>query len=188
MKGIPGREYNLKADFKELHVESTAVMPYPVPIDSISFASTDVDTLRAVTLHFTSPQETPSNFYITLQSTERGSHASPCLKYTIRTDSPGSHYSIAVLKPKRKISQAENELQSQDKHDYVPQLAVGEKWIVRLNRVEEAVYNFWKAYDNMIMFSTSPFISANESLPTNIQKGYGIWSPQGSSSCVIIVE
>lgn len=181
MRGEPGKRYTITARFCDLYAESSVVMPYPVAIDSISFAPTEIDALRAVTLHFTSPAEIPSFFYLTLQSNERGSHASPCLMGTIRTDTPYSHYSIAVLKPKLKINQVENNLQFQNKNEYVAQLTVNEEWIVRLNRVEESVYNFWKAYDNMVLFSTSPFVSASESLPTNIEGGYGIWSPQGSS-------
>ncbi len=188
MQGEPGKRYTITTRFNDLYAESSVVMPYPVAIDSVSFALTEVDSLRAVTLHFTSPSEAPSFFYLTLQSNERGSHASPCLMGTLRTDLPNSHYSIAVLKPKLKINQLENDLQSPDKNEYVPQLRVGEEWIVRLNRVEECVYNFWKAYDNMVLFSTSPFVSASESLPTNIDGGYGVWSPQGSSWLLIKVE
>lgn len=188
MQGEPGKTYTLTARFNDLYAESTINMPYPVAIDSVSFAPTEVDSLRAATLHFTSPTDTPSFFYLSLQSSERGSHASPCLMGCIRTDSPDAHYSIAVLKPKIKINQLENELQSLDNDMYVPQLVVGEEWIVWLNRVEESVYNFWKAYDNMVLFSTSPFISANESLPTNLIGGYGVWSPQGSASLLFRVE
>lgn len=188
MKGEPGKRYTIKARFQDLYAESTVFMPYPVQIDSITFVPTEVDTLRAATLHFTSPSETPSFFYLTLQSPVRGSRPNPCLMGTIRTDEANKHYSLALLKPKLKINNIEDEIESGIKRDYVSQLTVGEEWIVRLNRVEESVYNFWKAYDNMILFSTSPFISANESLPTNIEGGLGIWSPQGSSLLLFKVE
>ncbi len=181
MQGEPGKKYKITADFLDLHAESTVEMPYPVGIDSVSFALTEVDTLRATTLHFTSPSDTPAFFYLTLQQNVRGAHPNPCLMGTIRTDIPNYPYSIAVLKPKFKIDIAENNMQSQIKKEYVPQLTIGEEWTVRLNRVEEKVYDFWKAYDNMILFSTSPFISTSESLPSNIEGGYGIWSPQGSA-------
>lgn len=188
MCGEPGKIYKITADFGNLHAESTVRMPVPVAIDSVTFTPTEIDTLRAATLHFTSPLESPSFFYLTLEPIQRGSHPSPCLMGTISTDLPGKHYSVAVLKPKLKIIYPKDGNQNRDKEKYIPHLAVGEEWIVRLNRVEESVYNFWRAYDNMILFSTSPFISTNESLPTNIIDGYGVWSPQGTSSLMLKVE
>ena len=183
MKGEPGKTYTVKADFKDLHAESTMTMPHPTPIDSITFAPTETDTLRATTLHFTSPADTPAYYYLTLQRNERGAHPSPTLMGTIIADLPLTHYSIPVLKPKIKINSSDPGLAQ----DFVPQLTVGDEWIVELNRVERPVYDFWKAYDNMILFSTSPFISTNESLPTNINGGYGVWSPQGTTSMLFKV-
>ncbi len=188
MQGEPGKTYKIIADYGELHAESSVRMPYPVPIDSITFSRTENDSLRAATLHFTSPSETPSFFYISLEENKRGSHPSPCLMGTIRTDTPCEHYSLPILNPKLKINYSKDELNLNDNHKYIPHMSIGEEWVVRLNRVEESVYDFWKAYDNMILFSTSPFVSANESLPTNISNGYGVWSPQGTTSLLIKVK
>lgn len=186
LKGIPGKTYTVTARFNDLYAESTVRMPYPTPIDSISIVSTDVDTLRAATLHFTSPPDTPAYYYLTLQRTERGSHPQPCLLGTIETDNANSHYSIAVLRPRIKLPQ--QIASSDDSDDYISSLIVGEEWIAALNRVEKRVYEFWKSYDNMLLFSSSPFIATNESLPTNIIGGYGVWSPQGSASLEFTVE
>ena len=90
---------------------------------------------------------------------------------------PGDKYSIAVLKPKSRIIDV----------DYESSLKSGEEWIISLNRVEKEVYDFWSAYDNMLMFSSSPFITTEESLPTNIIGGLGIWSVQGTDSRLISV-
>lgn len=172
MKGEPGKTYTVTADFKDLHAESTMRMPYPTEIDSLVFSATDDPGLLALSLHFTSPADTPAYYYITIQGTEKESHPSPCMMGTLAAIEPGQAYSMPVMKPKVKI----------DTLTYIPHFSIGEECIVHLNRVEKPVYDFWKAYDNMILFSTSPFISANESLPTNVEGGFGVWSPQGTAS------
>ncbi|MDE6697755.1 MAG: DUF4249 domain-containing protein [Muribaculaceae bacterium] len=178
MVGIPGKTYSVSAEFKDLKAHASMKMPYPVAIDSITLSTTDIDTLRAATLHLTSPEETPSYFYISMKKNDNGQRMLPCMMGTIKTDLPGAHYSIPVLHPRVKM----------DSTQYISQLIVGEEWTVSLNRIESPVYNFWKSYDDMVMFSTSPFISTTESLPTNIIGGFGIWSVEGSFQTKLKVE
>ncbi|MDE6027155.1 MAG: DUF4249 domain-containing protein [Muribaculaceae bacterium] len=177
MTGEPGKTYTITAKFKDLYAVSTCRLPDPTAIDSITFSASS-DSLRAATLFFHSPEDVPAYYYLTMRQPKRDSRDAPCMMGTIRVDSPNKGYSIPVLRPRVKV----------DSVKYQSQLMVGEEWIVSLNRVEREVYEFWKAYDNMVLFSTSPFLSVNESLPTNIRGGYGVWSPQGRSSKIIRVE
>lgn len=170
MTGIPGRTYTISAEFKDLKAFASVRMLQPVKIDSITTTPTVNDTLRSATLHFTSPVEGPAFFYLSMKKNERNTRMLPCMMGTIKTDFPGTHYSIPLLRPRIKS----------DPREYVSQLIVGEEWVISLNRVERPVYDFWKAYDEMVMFSTSPFISTSASLPSNINGGYGIWSVEGS--------
>lgn len=176
MLGEPGKTYTLKASYRDISVESVSRMPYPVPIDSIVLAPTESDSLRSAILYFTAPDEVPAYFYISMR--EGGGSDNPCMFGCIRTDRVGEKCSLSVLRPRQRI----------DSVKYVSHLKVGEVVTVSLNRVEKEVYDYWSAYDNMVMFSSSPFISTNESLPSNIEGGFGIWSPQGTSSRTIVVK
>ena len=175
--GEPGKTYTITADFADLHAKASMRMPYPTPIDSVSLIQVS-DSLFAATLHFTSPADTPAYYYLSMAEENSRSSHKPSMMGSICADMAGIHYSIPILRPKNKISNGK----------YIAQLKLGETWNIRLNRVEKEVYDFWTAYDNMLLFSSSPFISSNESLPTNILGGYGIWSPQGSSNISITVR
>lgn len=74
------------------------------------------------------------------------------------------------------------------RHPFIPQLIKGEKWEVKLCRISKDVYEFWKEYDNAVMFGGSQFVNASQSLSGNIIGGYGVWSVQGVSSEIIEVE
>ncbi|MDE5876448.1 MAG: DUF4249 domain-containing protein [Muribaculaceae bacterium] len=176
--GEPGNTYTVRADYKQFHAESSCTMPYPTTIDSITLAETEVDSLRAASLHFTAPDDVPAYYYLTMNDNDRHSHPQPCMLGTFKAETPSSHCIVAVWKPKSKIESVK----------YVPQLRIGDEVTVHLNRVPEEVYNFWNAYDNMIMFSTSPFISTDAALPTNIKNGLGIWCVQATSSLALTVK
>lgn len=178
IKGIPGKTYSVTADFKDLHASAVVRMPEPTPIDSITLKATDNDSVRAATLHFTSPSDVPAYYYLTLRRNERGSERHPCMMGTLIADKPLTHYSLPIFRPRVRIESTSHKVN----------LEVGEQWTVGLNRLEKDVYEFWKAYDDMVMFSASPFISTNASLPTNIAGGYGIWSVEGSSTMELNVE
>lgn len=178
MRGEPGKTYTVTATFRNLKARAVGRIPFPTAIDSVTVAPTDVDSLKAATLYFTSPEDVPAYYYLTLRRPGGDSRPSPGMMGTIKVDLPGKSYSLPVLRPRVRL----------DSVKYQSQLIVGEEWIVSLNRVDRPVYEFWKAYDNMILFSSSPFLSSSESLPSNIEGGYGVWSPQGSDSFLFRVE
>lgn len=178
MEGIPGKTYTITAEFKDLHAYSEMTLPEPIGIDSITISPYGPDSLRSATVHFTSPRDTPAFFYLSMCKDERNARMYPCMMGSMKTDLPATHYSIPLLRPKIKI----------DSTKYISQLLVGEEWIVSLNRIERPIFDFWKAYDDMLMFSQSPFITTSESLPTNIKGGFGVWSVEGSSKMKLKVK
>lgn len=175
--GEPGKRYTVSVKFQDKTASATAYMPFPTPIDSLTVTSVN-DTLRAATLHFTAPADCPAFYYISMAREGVSRQQRPCMLGVTRADKPGEHIAIPVFHPRDKI----------DGVDFVSQLIVGEKLDIRLNRVDENVYNFWKAYDNMVNFSATPFISTGESLPTNVTGGYGVFTASGCSKYYLEVK
>lgn len=178
MQGVPGKSYHLTAEFDRLYAEAESMMPSPTDIDHIELKPTENDSLKSATLYFVSPEDTPAYYYLTMSNISENGVAYPCLMGTLQADKPGTEYAIPIMCPKIKIDNAK----------YVPHLKAGVEYKIFLNRVTKEVYDFWKAYDNMVMFSSSPFISSNQSLPGNVVGGYGVWSPQGTSSRFIMFD
>lgn len=173
-----GKSYFVKADYGDLHASARCYIPSPTPIDAITIAPTENDTLYAATLHFTAPQDVPAYYYVSMRGLERGDIAKICPMSTIRADVPGQDISVSLLRPKTPISG----------ETYVANFTIGEEFIVSLNRVESDVYAFWQGYDNMLLTSHSPFISSDITLSGNISGGLGIFSGQGASSMPLIIQ
>ncbi len=179
MKGVPGRTYTITAEYRDLKARATCRMPSSTPIDSIVLKPiADNDTLRTGVLYYTAPDDCPAYYYLTISDGHSRSRPYATLMGTSMATNPGERMSIPVFMPKLRI----------DSLTYVPQLEVGTEFTVHLNRVTEEVYEFWKAYDNMLTFGNNQFISSSISLPTNIEGGLGVWSAQGSSSWRLKVE
>ncbi len=178
MRGEAGKTYTVTATYKGMKAVARCKMPVPTPIDSIVLTKTSNDTLRAATLFFTAPEDTPAYYYLTMRSETNNGQPLPCMLGTIKVTTPGEKVTMPVMRPRQKI----------DGEDYVSQLKVGEIVEIQLNRITEDVYDFWRAYDNMVDFSTSPFITSDQSLPGNVEGGLGIFSAQGQSTHLVEVK
>lgn len=178
IQGIPGRTYHLTANFKNLKAKSSVYLPHPTSIDSVTVSKGEYENLRNTTLHFTTPDDIPAYYYLTMKDSLFSSQQVPCMLGTIKALNPGEKMSIPVYHYRQKI----------DGSVFVPQFHIGEKHEIRLNRITEDVYEFWTSYGNMINFSSSPFITTNSSLPTNITGGYGIFSARGYSSIKVEIK
>lgn len=179
MKGVPGRTYSITAEYENLYATASCTMPYPTEITSIEFTPIeDSDTLRAATLHFTSPTDCPAYYCLNIRDLTLRRRLLPSMMSTAETLSPGEDISLPLYYPKNSIDTA----------DYIPHFRVGSEIEVELCRVSKEVYDFWKDFDNMVMFGGSQFISGSTSLRGNINGGYGIWSARGSSRRFIQVD
>ena len=179
MKGEPGRTYTITAEYRNLKATATCRMPRATMIDSIVTHSIEGnDTLRTGVLYYTAPDDCPAYYYLTMSDGYSRSRPYATLMGTSMATTPGEVMSIPVFMPKLRV----------DSLTYVPQLKVGTEFTVHLNRVTAEVFEFWKAYDNMLTFGNNQFISSSVSLPTNIDGGLGVWSAQGSSSWRLRVE
>lgn len=179
IKGTPGKTYTLTADYRDMHVTSTATMPFPTSIDSITIAPIESnDTLRAVTLHLTAPTDVPAYYYLTVSRYGDNTRALPSMLGNAVATIAGEHIEIPVMLPKNRL----------DINQYIAQPAVGDRLIINLNRVEEPIYDFWRDFDNMIMFGNSQFVSNDNSLRSNIVGGFGVWSPQGTSTARVEIK
>lgn len=177
--GEPGKTYTIIADYRTMHATATAFMPHPTPIDSISMRPVEGnDTLRSLDLHFTAPEDVPAYYYVTVSNADNDSRALPAMLGNTAALIAGEHIQIPIFMPKDRINT----------EHYEAQPVVGDRLTINLNRVEKPVYDFWRDFDNMIMFGNSQFISSTASLSSNINGGFGIWSPQGSSSIRVAVK
>lgn len=171
MIGTPGRTYTLKATYKKMQASAEVLMYKPVDIDNITFQAYEgSDTLRSAMLHFTAPSDTPAYFYLTIDGM-------PALMGWAEAVEPGVKMSVPVC----------NSKQTSEGEKFVAQLRVGSSHLLALHRVSREVYDFWRAYDDVAMFSQNILLGGASSLPGNINGGLGVFSVRGTSYKQIVV-
>lgn len=181
MKGEPGHTYKIVADYKDLHAEAQCYMPYPTPIQSVSISHIEgEDSLRSAEIRFTAPADCPAFYYVTMRESGNQGRFFPTLMGVYKAINPNEEIAIPLLHPKIKVSNTDKE--------FVTQLKKGEKLEIKLCRITEDVYEFWKEYDNTALFGGSQFFNSPFSLKGNITGGYGVWSAQGVSSYSFTVD
>lgn len=174
--GESGRSYKIVATFKDMCAEATSTIPAVTAIDSIDFQDCGIDSLRATTLYFTAPDDVPAYYYLSIASQAEPTVAKPCLMGWKECLTPGGKVGIALFNSKRF---GEN---------FQPQLRVGERYVVYLHRVEQPVYEFWRAFDNAMLFSGNVLFGSDSSLPSNIIGGYGVFSARATTSKLFTVK
>ncbi len=179
IKGEPGRVYTLVADYEDFHVEASCLMPSPTEIGRVELSPiSGNDTLRAAEVWFTAPPDCPAYYCVCVRDVESRGRQLPAMMGKAVAVEPGKEMSIPLFNPKNML----------DTVPFVPQLSVGQKLQVSLCRVTREVYEFWKEYDNAVMFGGSQFVSSSVSLEGNVTGGYGVWSARGVSSVFLDVE
>ena len=179
MRGEPGRTYTITATYRDLSVTATARMPYPTLIDSVSSAPvSDNDTLRALTLHFTAPNDCPAYYHVSTMLHGCDGRFLPGTLGVVEATTPGAAMSVPAMRAKSSVDTA----------DFVPHMPAGALCGIRLERVEPEIYEFWKVFSNQALFGSSEFFDTTFSLPGHVDGGFGIWSPQGVDIVYIEVE
>lgn len=180
MEGVPGRTYMLKATYRGMTVTSTAEMPYPTPIGTLSATPVEGnDTLCHLTLTFTAPEDTPAYYHLSARAHSRDGREYPCMIGAHEVLKPGAEVSLPVYRGNRSTRPGEN---------FDADFPEGETVTVTLARVSREVFLFWRAFDNASLVNGSVFVGAPGSLPSNISGGYGVWSPQGASTATLRLD
>lgn len=179
LTGVPGRTYTVTAeDGYGASVSATCYMPSPTPINRIEITPIEgSDSLLSARLYFTAPRDVPAYYYLTMTPLGVNQQPLPTVFGTVETAEAGAEISIPIFHPKQ-------ELQGQTTS---PNLQRGEVFAVTLNRVEKPVYEFWKSYENAVVFGSSQFVNSGGSLSGNVNGGYGVWAAKATSSRIVFL-
>lgn len=179
MAGRPGKTYTITADYRDMHASARCYMYEPTKIERITFSPVEGnDSRRSVTLHFTAPADVPAYYYLTIREMTDTSRGMPAMLGCREVVEAGSHVEIPVF----------NSKQTYRGEPFIAQLMVGHKYVVSLHRIPKEVYDFWRAYDDAVMFGDNLLLGLSGSLPSNIEGGLGVFSARGTDSKFFIVE
>ena len=178
MLGVPGRTYTLTVDCLDgTHAEAQTTIPQPAAIDSFAIERVSVaDTLRQVYA------------YVRDDGTKGGGYKLFTYVYGEEKGFMSAYLGISAadrLPDGRRmaVSRGRQNLTS----DFTPYFAVGDTVMVKLARIDETAYHFWRDFEDMVTLSRNPFFPVTNNLHSNITGGLGYWFGYGSDVKSVIV-
>lgn len=177
IKGEPGKEYTLRADYLDMHVEAKTTIPYPVEIEDVLQFPEEGNRIR-LELQLISDGKTEEFYRILTRIRDGNSRLLPGFMGTGTNNGDSGLVSIPVNPPKTAL----------DVDSYVSSFEKGEQVEVALCTITREAYDFWRDYDNAVAFGGSQFLSPSTPLRSNIRGGYGYFFGYGVSRRFITIE
>lgn len=179
MRGEVGKTYSLTVDCADgTHAEAITTVPEPVRIDSFKQARVETsDTLRQL-YGFITDKHIDTKYYKLFTHVQgyKYGYMSSYLGIT-NSDILPSDGKIAVNKGR--INMEKN---------FTPYFAVGDVVMVKLARIDDAAYQFWRDFEDMTTLSRNPLFPVTNNMHSNIKGGLGYWFGYGSSSYIVKIS
>lgn len=177
MRGVPGRCYTVTAEYAGRTAHAVCRMPYPTPIDEITFTPIETDsTAMRGQLTFTAPPDCPAYYRVYTRIEGVDSTYYPSKMGTVMAATPGQKLTIPIYRGTQVVAGNPDERLSFTRHAKVG---------VKLCRITPEAFAFYREFDNLITFGGGVFLTIHTPLPTNIRGSLGIWSAQGTSRCIV---
>lgn len=178
MRGEAGKTYRLTVDCADgTHAEAVTTIPEPVDIDSIrqEYVS-GRDTLRQLYAFITDPHEDMRYYkvFVHVMGQDKG-YMSAYLGIT----------NSSLLADDGKI--AVNQGRINLRNDFSPYFVVGDTVAVKLARIDETAYNFWRGFEDITALSRNPLFPATDNMPSNVTGALGYWFGYGSCVRQVVV-
>lgn len=179
MQGEAGKTYTITAEYKGYRASASSTLLPATPIEDISVNTVEgIDTVRALSLSFTSPEDCPAYYYVTIRDRSRHGRAYPASLGAIEAREPHVRINLPLLMPKVGI----------DTLTYRPNFPIGRRYMVELCRIGRAEYDFWHTYEDLTMFGNTSLINSSVELTGNIIGGFGIWCARGVCRRVVTLD
>lgn len=173
--GEPGKTYSLTVEYGAMYASSSVTMPPVAPQVEITRRAVEFsDTLSHLEASFTAPLDVPAFFHLSYRMEGEGNRFLPSMLGTLEVTNPGERVTLPVYRCKSSLSS----------DSFQPEFPANKIVEVKLERVSEEVFRFWRAFDDASLVEGSIFVSGPGSMPTNIIGGLGVWSAQSSSTAL----
>lgn len=174
--GEVGKEYKLRVECEGKVYTSKTTIPEPVKIDSFSIKPcVDSDTLYEAKAFFVDPDTEGDKYKISTQVVGKDNIWHSALLGCFDDGSFSGHsVGVPVYKGRTYYYKANEE-------DFIPFFKSYDIVYVRLARIDNDSYAFWKAYDNAVNLGGNLFFSMLENLPSNVDGAKGCWCGMGST-------
>lgn len=169
MIGKPGKTYYLTVDYASFHATAVTTIPPPRNLDEIRAERIEgSDTLYNLTARFTDPIDSKDYYKFFLRIQGKDSTFVPAFLGNVDD---------AVLDGPAEVPLHRGP--SIQNRTLVQPFVKGERVSVRLCTLDGTAFRFWKEFEEMSSFSSSPVFQTASNPPSNVEGALGYWAGYG---------
>lgn len=170
--GVIDQHYKIEVISRGDTIKGETAIPEPTPIDSLWFVQKEhTDSSYYFNIRFTDDPDIKD--YYVLFSMVKGEDDR---FYPVRT----AAYDDAFFNGKQVTFKMERGMASVLDVEEMNNYRIGNEVYVKLCTVNQAVYEYWNSYQNILIASANPFSSPSTTLKSNINNGIGIFGGYGA--------
>lgn len=171
-RGIIDQHYEIEVISRGDTIKGETTIPEPTPIDSLWFVQKEhTDSSYYFNIRFTDDPDT-KDYYVLFSMVKEEEDRF----YPVRT----AAYNDAFFNGKQVTFKMERGMASVLDVEEMNNYRLGNEVYVKLCTVNQAVYEYWNSYQNILVASANPFSSPSTILKSNINNGIGIFGGYGA--------
>ena len=165
MRGKTGHTYKLEVEYEEYHATAVTTIPERPQVDSFRVVPTAVDSLCQIVACFTDTAREASYYKAFIRMGRMGKQWYSAYLGLIPGELVDGYAELVVNKA----------WLLNDEEEYVPSFNYSDTVSVKLARIDDQAYRFWKDYEDHLNYSRNPLFPLTHNLHSNINGGIGCW-------------
>ncbi len=179
MRGETGKTYTLTVDCPDgTHAEAVTTIPPVAVVDSFATERVErADTLRQLYAYVHDDRSEEAYYKVFVADSTVGN-------VMMSSDMGITETSLLPADGKIAVNRGYTNLMK----DYIPFFAEGLSVRVKIVRMDEVAYRFWRGYDDLLSLSRNPLFPVVNNLSSNVDGALGYWFGYGATYHELIIR
>lgn len=175
MKGEVGKTYSIKAESLDgIVAEATTSIPAPIEIVRFEVEPTDVDSLFQL-VAYVSDSSKRCKLFTMVEGEQTEYYSSQIGLFDVGMI--GEDGRVIVKRGRNNL----------DKNDS-PFFKRGDKVWVKLATIDDASYDFWRSFEDLVALSRVPLMPVSKNLKSNVTGALGYWCGYGAKEYCVSID
>jgi hypothetical protein len=180
MRGVPGRTYYLTIEYGERILTAQTTIPMIASLETLEVSPCEYnDSIYQITASFYDNPQTEDYYLFLTRIFNRETRFYPAFL--------GVMDDVNLVEYNRHVVYPGVHTLTSEKHDYHSHFLASDSVQIKFARIDEATYNIYKAYNEVVALANNPLFASDISMPTNIQGGIGFWCGFGMTKYNIVI-
>ncbi len=169
IKGVPGKTYTLRAEYKGKVATAATTIPEPQPLEKI-YTKSISDTSWTIVCGFTAPPDKGHYYKFMTMVEGRDSRYHGTALGAVSDEAFDGYTEVHLFSTRRIFS-----------WPYLPDIHPGDRVWVKFCTIDKVAYQFWENFEVNVAANMESLYEFNSDMSSNVQGALGYWTGYGVS-------